>query len=797
MATNYLNSSVIKVYPSGYRDPQYNYKSCVNSEDNLNEIASRLVSNKSYISKVDGDVVEFVIKGYLFKTTKSAITDLFSEIAVDNIIYASVTVAPITSTVGGVSQTYDTLVRYGGTTVSVLDDSGEFKGVYFSSGQSVPDGSLGLFIKTSDTIDGFDTYTPSLLVFKTEKIQNGSAKKSIAEEFTTTTANITELGSNLDANSKNISGVNTLSAVNVNASTYMSAPYISLTGTNQTPVLNLQGKSFVKGYSTTDTSDKKYGIAIQDGVSSPHHYFYLATSYDGDGRTYDLNNIHATTADTATNVSTNINGNAISSIFESNGTTVKNATTAEKVSGSAGTLDAYRHVWFSDSSIETERVYNDKFKYNPYNGWLTVGSGVEDAYSFRIDNSSAYSGNYIALQKSTNEKLGLVYRYNGNDTTLKEVFTVVRNTTDGQNGNGLKIGANGLTIIGGGESQETVADQVGQSGSNINNWGTEDIYVTADQEVKFLSNLNDGWGYRKQATLHADGSFEVYNGSIKASYNAGQSNGVGIEVTSPDGIKLNNSYIKGTTAGQLLIQNANDTDKYFTIKTSSTGTPAYDLNNFTAQHVASETGDSAGYRNVWFSHLNDASKLVHNANFQYNPATDTLKVGNVDGKASSSETVVGSIKNQLITDIFTSDGQGGITATVKEASHSTLATSAYSANFASSSGDFVDYYNSFSECANTLTDSFKEFSEFEPGHTYMIYLWYMNDFKRYCGNVGLVYFNQSQSTIRTCTGVSIRTGDGASADAGEIIIDIFTDGTVKMCKLGFTPDCKVYYRLIG
>lgn len=58
---------------------------------------------------------------------------------------------------------------------------------------------------------------------------------------------------------------------------------------------------------------------------------------------------HATTADSATT-----------------------AGTATNVSAGEGTADAARHVWFSDSTTETKRVYSDKFKYNPVTNNLTV-----------------------------------------------------------------------------------------------------------------------------------------------------------------------------------------------------------------------------------------------------------------------------------------------------------------------------------------------------------------------------------------------------------------------------------------
>lgn len=44
------------------------------------------------------------------------------------------------------------------------------------------------------------------------------------------------------------------------------------------------------------------------------------------------------------------------------------------------------------------------------------------------------------------------------------------------------------------------------------------------------------------------------------------------------------------------------------------------------------------FRNVWFAEASNPNKSVYNAAFQYNPATDTLKVGNITGKANSAST---------------------------------------------------------------------------------------------------------------------------------------------------------------
>ena len=50
------------------------------------------------------------------------------------------------------------------------------------------------------------------------------------------------------------------------------------------------------------------------------------------------------------------------------------AGTATNVSGSAAntTTEAYRHVWFSDSSTETARCFNDALKYDPKSNTMTV-----------------------------------------------------------------------------------------------------------------------------------------------------------------------------------------------------------------------------------------------------------------------------------------------------------------------------------------------------------------------------------------------------------------------------------------
>ena len=65
-------------------------------------------------------------------------------------------------------------------------------------------------------------------------------------------------------------------------------------------------------------------------------------------------------------------------------TTATTATTADNVSCEAGTANAARHVWFSDSVVETKRNYDDDFTYNPNTNVLSVNDGNVNAAAFKM-----------------------------------------------------------------------------------------------------------------------------------------------------------------------------------------------------------------------------------------------------------------------------------------------------------------------------------------------------------------------------------------------------------------------------
>lgn len=65
--------------------------------------------------------------------------------------------------------------------------------------------------------------------------------------------------------------------------------------------------------------------------------------------------------------------------LQGNADTATTATTATKVSAIAGSANADRHVWFSDSAYEVNRNYDDDFKYNPSTNTLTVSNVTGNA----------------------------------------------------------------------------------------------------------------------------------------------------------------------------------------------------------------------------------------------------------------------------------------------------------------------------------------------------------------------------------------------------------------------------------
>ena len=164
----------------------------------------------------------------------------------------------------------------------------------------------------------------------------------------------------------------------------------------------------------------------------------------------------ATNANTASAIvkrdaSGNFSAGTITASLSGNATT---ATTASNVSGAAGTVNSARHVWFSDSTTETVRNYDDDFKYNPNTNTLTVanvsgnatsatkatqdgdGATISSTYAKlsgatftgAVSGTSFSASGYLAANSSNSGTAGGIALYGSNPVSYG---IAMRNTTNG------------------------------------------------------------------------------------------------------------------------------------------------------------------------------------------------------------------------------------------------------------------------------------------------------------------------------------------------------------------------------
>jgi hypothetical protein len=205
------------------------------------------------------------------------------------------------------------------------------------------------------------------------------------------------------------------------------------------------------------------------------------------------------------------------------------------------------------------------------NGILIIGS--TDTYNMQFDGNEIQgfnngvvgnislnlNGGDVVLGATTDMKFGL-------DTTIfANGHTAINFFGPDVSGAGMTVGAGGLTIVGGGESAQTVKNALISGGST---GGTESLYLVSDNDITFLSGQNtayDATEYMKYTSgelqLNATNShlrfqeggtnkwhIESVSGSLKI-VQTGVSTAIELQ---PDGdILLNGSYAdkhyKGTT----------------------------------------------------------------------------------------------------------------------------------------------------------------------------------------------------------------------------------------------------------
>lgn len=127
------------------------------------------------------------------------------------------------------------------------------------------------------------------------------------------------------------------------------------------PVTSVNNKT---GAVTLSASDVGAATAAQ-GEKAESAYSELSNKANINGNYPNLTVGNATNATNATNVTSNINGKTISSIFESNGTTVKNATNATNATSATNATNA-NHATNADSATKATQDGNSRNIVNTY-----------------------------------------------------------------------------------------------------------------------------------------------------------------------------------------------------------------------------------------------------------------------------------------------------------------------------------------------------------------------------------------------------------------------------------------------
>ena len=164
------------------------------------------------------------------------------------------------------------------------------------------------------------------------------------------------------------------------------------------------------------------------------------------------------------------------------------AGTATNVSGTAAdtTVDAARHVWFSNNATETKRDYNDALKYNPKSNTITANI-----------TGSAASANAVAWDKVTGKPS--TFAPSSHTHTIANV-TGLQAALDGKSNNGHTHDDRYYT--------ETEMDtklsgkaNISHGHSNLTLFGTNTINGTANDTVANWASKNNGVSLYNTASL--------------------------------------------------------------------------------------------------------------------------------------------------------------------------------------------------------------------------------------------------------------------------------------------------------
>ena len=219
-------------------------------------------------------------------------------------------------------------------------------------------------------------------------------------------------------------------------------------------------------------------------------------------------------------------------------------------------------------------------------------------------------------------------RYYGTKSE-QPMIQFIDNTSDAH-GNGIAIGGGGQTIIGGGESANAMKNEVGTSGSEV-------MYVGNDEDVLILTNLQNGWSYRKVFTFGASGNLtlpgKVTSGGLYTSgrvYGSGDDEGIVVGYASNNYASINLGGNSGRHTSLYLSEGTTGTSKPIWKFTDKDGNSHF-LSHPAKTGVVMTEGDVL-YRGEWWA-SDDTSKNANDLRgkivFAYWGTHNTPTTGNL------------------------------------------------------------------------------------------------------------------------------------------------------------------------
>lgn len=152
-------------------------------------------------------------------------------------------------------------------------------------------------------------------------------------------------------------------------------------------------------------------------------------------------------------------------------------------------------VYYPHSSTNSHPIVTRMYNGSTWNSWSKLGRGL--TYTDVGAAASSHTHSYLPLAGGTmtgNIKYTL---YSSTQTPL-EIYG------GDANGQGIKIGAGGSTIISSGEGKNQIASNIAAT--------TETTAIGSDQTIEFYTNLQNGWGSRKTMLMGANGVLTNSNG---------------------------------------------------------------------------------------------------------------------------------------------------------------------------------------------------------------------------------------------------------------------------------------------